>query len=120
MIIAAPIDRDGQVGHSWGKARTVAVASVVAGQLGEWAEFEVGWDRLHDEGTHGSHHARVVSFLRAHKVEVVAVDHVGDGMRRMLATMRIALVEGVRGPARDALVAVADRAMQSSEIPPGV
>lgn len=107
MIIAIPVDPEGQVGHSWGKAPAVAVARVGAAGVEDWAEFAVEWDRLHDEGTHGSHHARVVTFLRDHEVEVVAVRHVGDGMRRMLPSMGVRLVEGVAGPARTAVVEVA-------------
>lgn len=115
MIIAVPVDPDGQVGHSWGRAPTVAVASVAAGSLDSWTVVEVGWDALHDEGSHGSHHARVVTFLRDHGVQVVAVNHVGDGMRRMLPTMGITLVEGVHGPARDAVVAVAGQLAEHSD-----
>lgn len=116
MIIAAAIDPDGQLGHSWGKARRVAIADVVAGRVEAWDEFDVGWDRLHDEGSHGSHHARVVAFLREHRVQVVAADHVGEGMRRMLATMGTTLVEGARGPARAVLVSLA--ALPDSEEAP--
>lgn len=111
MIVATPVDPGGQVGHTWGRARQVGVAEVSEGNVVRWEVHDVDWDRLHDEGTHGAHHARVVGFLRAHAVQVVLVDHVGDGMRRMLATMGIDLREGVRGDARSAaLAAAADRA----------
>ena len=105
MIMAAAVDPNGHVAHSWGKAPVVAVASVEDGEVTSWREHPVGWDLLHDEGTPGSHHARVVTFLRNHCVEVVLVDHVGDGMRRMLPSMGIRLVEGAQGRAREAMVA---------------
>ena len=73
----------------------------------EWTLVDVGWDRAHDEGSHGSHHARVATFLRENSVQVVAVDHVGEGMRRMLPSLGIRLVEGVAGPARAATISVA-------------
>ncbi len=103
MIIAAPVEPDGSVGHTWGKARSVVVARVEAGRIADWTPYEVAWDVLHDAGTHGSHHARVITFLRAHDVGVVLVDHVGDGMRRMLTSAGIDLREGVGGDARAAM-----------------
>lgn len=107
MIVAAAIEPDGTIGHAWGKADTVAVARVADGRIQDWQQHRVGWDRAHDQGTHGSHHARVVTFLREQGVEVVLAHHVGDGMRRMLGSMGVRLVEGVGGDARAAMVAAA-------------
>ena len=101
MIVAIPVGPDGRMGHSWGKARTVAVAEVVDGAIAAWQEHEVRWDELHDTGSHGSHHARVVTFLRDNQVQSVVVDHVGEGMRRMLTSMGVALHEGRSGDARE-------------------
>lgn len=106
MIIAVAVAPDGTVGHSWGKAPSVVVARVEEGQILDWQPYDVDWDRSHDEGTAGSHHARIVTFLRAHAVEAVLVDHVGDGMRRMLGSMGIRLVEGIGGDARAAALGV--------------
>jgi predicted Fe-Mo cluster-binding NifX family protein len=61
--------------------------------------------RLHDEGTPGSHHARVVSFLRDHQVEAVVANHIGDGMVRMLDTMGLPTHLGAAGDARAAVLA---------------
>ena len=107
MIIAAAVEPNGSLGHSWGKAKSVVVATAEADEIIDWRPYEVAWDLLHDEGTPGSHHARVVTFLQAHDVELVLVDHVGDGMRRMLAGMGVELREGVRGDARAAMLAAA-------------
>ena len=89
----------------WGRADWVALADVVDGEIASWQEVEVSWSRLHDEGTPGSHHARVVTFLREHGVEAVVVDHMGDGMVRMLDTMRLPVHSGAAGDARAAVKA---------------
>ncbi len=107
MIIAAAVEPDGSVGHSWGKAKSVVVATVEAGRVEDWRPYEVAWDLLHDEGAPGAHHARVVTFLRTHAVQMVLVDHVGDGMRRMLTSMGVDLREGIHGDARAAMLAAA-------------
>jgi predicted Fe-Mo cluster-binding NifX family protein len=106
VVVAVPLDGE-QVGSRWGRAERVAVAVVTDGVISWWTEHAVGWDQAHDAGTEGQHHARVVRFLRDQRVQVVAADHVGDGMVRMLATMGVALVTGAHGPARDTAVAAA-------------
>ena len=103
MIIAAAVEPDGSVGHSWGKARSVVVAVVEGDEVTDWRPYEVSWDLVHAEGTPGAHHARVVTFLRDHGVEMVLVDHVGAGMRRMLTSMGVDLREGIGGDARAAM-----------------
>lgn len=113
VVVAVPLDGT-QVGPRWGKAARVAVAVVVDGAVAHWAEHPVGWDVLHDEGGEGQHHARVARFLRDQSVEVVAVDHVGPGMERMLSSMGIALVTGGHGPARDAVLHAAAQGRRSA------
>ena len=110
--IALAVDPSGAVGASWGKARTVAVATVRDGSIVAWDEFDVAWDEAHDQGTHGSHHARVVTFLREHEVDTVLAAHVGEPMVRMLNTMGLRLELGVTGDARAAVEA------QAAEPPP--
>jgi predicted Fe-Mo cluster-binding NifX family protein len=108
MHIAIPVTTDGAVDHSWGRAPRVAVADVVGGAVVDWQEFEVGWDRLHDEGTEGGHHARVARFLQEHGVTRVAVDHMGPGMTEMLRRMGIAVVLGAAGDARQVALDAAE------------
>lgn len=103
MIIAVATDPAGRVAHSWGKARTVAVAQVDEGHIQRWSEYEVGWDVSDDAGTHGAHHAAVARFLREHEVTAVLVTRVGDGMARMLRTMGLRVESGVSGDAREAV-----------------
>lgn len=102
MRVCVPITGDGQVDPRWGRADRVAVADVIDGEICGWQEFTVGWGTLHDQGTEGSHHARVARFLRDHQVQAVAVQHVGPGMQRMLGSMAIRLVTGAGGDARSA------------------
>ncbi len=97
-----------QVGGGWGRAQRVAIATVQDGAVTAWTEHDVRWDLAHDEGTEGSHHARVVTFLRENDVQVVATGHMGPPMARMLATMGIkALVEAAGDPREVAVAAAA-------------
>lgn len=103
MIICIPITTTHEVDPRWGRADWVALAEVDAGKIANWREVEVSWSTLHDEGSDGSHHARVVKFLRDNHVDVVVVDHMGDGMTRMLKTMGIPVYLGASGDARTAI-----------------
>lgn len=100
MIVAIPVDADGQVAHGWGRAPKVAVARTVDGAIVDWQVHDVGWDVAHDTGTEGSHHARIARFLRENGVETVVAGHMGDGMVRMLSSMRVPVVLGAQGDAR--------------------
>ncbi len=102
MIVCIPVTPDGQVGDSWGRAPRVAVADVSNGGIAAWEEFDVAWDRLHDEGTEGGHHARVARFLADHGVQAVAAGHMGPPMQHTLARMGIAVKLGASGDARRA------------------
>jgi predicted Fe-Mo cluster-binding NifX family protein len=105
MIVCVPVTSDGQVDHRWGRAEWIAVANIVNGEVESWQEIEVSWDRLHDEGTSAQHHARVARFLRQNHVEGVVAHHVGDGMVRMLDTMKLPLFLEATGDARIAVLA---------------
>ena len=105
MIICAPVTSEGMIDPRWGRTDWVAVADVVDGEIVTWQEIEVSWSRLHDEGEPGSHHARVVKFLRDHDVEAVVANHIGDGMVRMFDTMGLPAYLGAAGDARAAVQA---------------
>ncbi len=105
MIVCAPVTSEGMIDPRWGRADVVAIADVVDGEVFTWREVEVSWSRLHDEGTPGSHHARVVSFLRDQHVEAVVANHMGDGMLRMLDTLNLPVHLGAAGDARTAVQA---------------
>jgi predicted Fe-Mo cluster-binding NifX family protein len=105
MIVCAPVTEEGMIDPRWGKADWVAVANVIDGEIDTWQVVEVSWSRLHDEGTPGSHHARVATFLREHEVEAVVANHIGPGMVRMLDTMSLPVHLGAAGNARAAVQA---------------
>lgn len=100
MIVCVPVLPDGSIDPRWGRAQRVAVADVDAGAIRSWEEFDVGWGSAHDSGPEGQHHARIARFLTEHRVQRVVADHVGEGMRQMLASMKIDLRLGAAGPAR--------------------
>ncbi len=105
MIIATPVTADGQSAAAWGKAHWIGVASVEDGAVTDWQVHEVGWDVSHDEGTHGSHHARIVLFLKEQGIEAVVVDHMGPGMVRVMETMGIPLLPASPGDAKASVLA---------------
>ena len=105
MIVCVPVTPEGEVDPRWGRAARVAVARVEGGRIAAWDEHDVGWDVLHDVGTEGGHHARVATFLRDHRVEVVVAGHMGPPMAQMLANLRILARTGAQGDARAAVAA---------------
>jgi predicted Fe-Mo cluster-binding NifX family protein len=110
MTVCVPVAAGGQVDRRWGRAARVAVAEIQDGALVGWREFDVAWDRLHDETTEGGHHARVARFLRDNHVECVAAGHMGGEMTRMLEHMGIVVRLGIDGDARAAAIAAAGTA----------
>lgn len=105
--VCVPATPQGQVAPGWGRARTVAVATLANGSIADWDEIEVGWDAAHDIGSEGSHHARIARFLREHGVGVVVAGHMGPGMLRMLTSMGLQVELGAVGDARKAVTSAA-------------
>ena len=105
MYVATPVDAQEQSAHAWGRAHWIAVADVSDAGIASWDVHEVGWDELHDSSTHGSHHARVVSFLKDQHIQAIVVDHVGEGMQRMLTTMGIPMLPASPGDAKASVLA---------------
>jgi predicted Fe-Mo cluster-binding NifX family protein len=71
--------------------------------MSETSIIEVGWNALHDAGTEGSHHARVVRFLREQAVTDVVAHHMGDAMHNTLGKLGIRVHLGAEGDARTAV-----------------
>jgi predicted Fe-Mo cluster-binding NifX family protein len=94
---------DGTIGGGWGRAHTVGIAKVVDGKVTDWRVEDVGWGALHDTGTEGSHHARIVRYLNDNGVTVVVTGHMGDGMRNTLAKMGVTVHLEIGGEAKAAL-----------------
>ena len=104
MNVMIPVRPDGSVEPRFGKAPMVAVAQVDDnGHIADWQTFKVEWDHLHDEGTEGSHHARIVRFLREHDVVACVATHAGIGMQRTLAAMNIPLLSATLPQARQSV-----------------
>jgi len=79
----------------------VAITDIEDGVVQSWDEHEVGWDVLHDEGAHGSHHARIVKFLRENNVDAVIINHCGAPMLNTMQKMGLIIALDAEGPARD-------------------
>ncbi|MDR1077750.1 MAG: hypothetical protein LBL55_03645 [Propionibacteriaceae bacterium] len=111
------INLDGDlIGGGWGRARRVAVVDLADGRITSWTEHEVGWDQSHDSApSHGSHHARIVRFLRDQSVDAVLTGHMGPPMARMLDSMGVTALVGLSGPARPAAEALAARLAQAED-----
>jgi predicted Fe-Mo cluster-binding NifX family protein len=107
MIAAVSITPDGQVAPGWGRARRIVTATVRDGVIADWQELDVAWDVLHDEGTEGAHHARVVRFLRENHVDTVITGRLGAGMARTIEAMNIRLLQGQVGDVRSVVLEVA-------------
>lgn len=107
MIVCVVVNESGEVGGGWGKARRVALATVADGAVTDWREVDVGWDVAHDMGSEGSHHARIVRFLREDAVDVVVAGHMGPPMQNTLTKLGVRVVLDASGDARAAALAAA-------------
>jgi predicted Fe-Mo cluster-binding NifX family protein len=103
--VCVPVTGTGVIDPRWGRADRVAVADISDGQVTGWEEFDVQWGVLHDSGTEGSHHARIVRFLRDHGVEAVVADHMGGGMAHTMDRMGVKVFLGAGGDPRKAVLA---------------
>ncbi len=104
MVVCVPVTPSGGIDR-WGRARRMAVAKVEAGVISDWQEWDVGWDRAHDAGTEGAHHARVARFVREHRVETVVATRMGPDMAHMLDRLGVEVRLGAEGKARAAVLA---------------
>ena len=97
----------GTVTGGLGRAQLVAVAHVRDGVVEQWAEHHVGWGDLHGTGPEGTHHARIVRFVREHGVECVVTSGLGEGMRTTMAKLGVTVRTDLTGDARDAALVAA-------------
>ena len=107
MRVGVTSTPDGRVGGGLGRAQTMAVADVRDGSIASWSEIEVGWGDLHGTGTEGSHHARIVRFVREHALETVVTSGLGESMRTTMGKLGVAVRTDLAGDARDAAVTAA-------------
>ena len=102
--VAVPVRSDGTVDTRWGKAEHIGLARTAGATITDWQIVEVGWNALHDAGTEGSHHARVVRFLREHAVTDVVAHHMGDSKQNTLGKLGIRVHLDAAGDARAAVI----------------
>ncbi len=110
MIIAVPVTADGLVDPRWGKAQTIAIAKITTDpdvQIELWEEHPVGWNVLHDQGAHGTHHARIVKFLKEHNVNAVVINHCGASIMNTMQKMGLVIAVEAVGPAKEVLIQAA-------------
>ncbi len=100
MKVLVPVNSDGSGGAHFGKAHWVAVADVQDGHIADWQVHEVAWEVSHDMGSHGSHHARVIGFLKDHSIGFVVAGGMGGGMARMLDSAKITVLPATAGDAQ--------------------
>ena len=101
------VSPQGTVTGGLGRAQDVAVAEVRDGVVTQWAEHHVGWGDLHGTGPEGTHHARIVRFVREHGIECVVTSGLGEGMRTTMAKLGVAVRTDLAGDAREAAVEAA-------------
>lgn len=109
VVVCIPVASDGTVEHRWGRAPHVAVATVRGSEIVDWTEHAVRWDVLHDTGSEGSHHARVIRFLRENGVTAVVASHMGPPMATSITKLGLALHLGATGDARQAVLHALDQ-----------
>ncbi len=102
-VMCIPVDAQGQVDPRWGWALRVALVTVEDQKIAGWNEVDVHWDALHDQSGEGQHHARVAKFLMDNGVTDVVASHMGQGMARMLASMRLEIHLDASGDAREVI-----------------
>ena len=101
MIVGVTTTPHGTVGGGLGRAQTVAVADVRDGEVTSWTEVPVGWGDLHGIGPEGTHHARIVRFVREHGLERVVTSGLGEGMRTTMGKLGVVVRTDLTGtPAR--------------------
>jgi predicted Fe-Mo cluster-binding NifX family protein len=105
MIIGVTTTPHGTVGGGLGRAQTVAVADVRDGEVTSWTEVPVGWGDLHGIGPEGTHHARIVRFVREHALECVVTSGLGESMRTTMGKLGVVVRTDLTGDARAAAAA---------------
>lgn len=107
MIVAVTTTPQGTVGGGLGRAQSIAVAEVRHGAVASWAEVHVGWGDLHGSEPEGTHHARIVRFVREHALEAVVTSGLGEGMRTTMGKLGVVVRTDLSGDARAAAVTAA-------------
>lgn len=110
MKIAAAVAADSLQLVGLGRAPRIALGTVVDDVLTDSTVLDVHWDELHGDhechhdgqddkaghahASHGSHHARIVTFLRENEVDAVLAAHAGPPMVNTIMKMGLAFLAG--------------------------
>ncbi|MBP3222712.1 MAG: NifB/NifX family molybdenum-iron cluster-binding protein [Actinomycetaceae bacterium] len=102
MYIALPVTDHGDIDSRWGRAHFLAIAETDADtdKLVGWEVTAVRWDELHDSGEPGTHHGRIIKFLKENAVDIVVCHHMGPGIAHSIDKMGIMIVKDAAGDAR--------------------
>lgn len=106
--VFVPVNPDGTVCQGFGRAAQGATARLRDGRVESWTVHRLDWDTLHDAGGEGSHHARIVRFLRDEGVTHVVAGHMGPPMQNTIGKLGLTLVLGADGDAREAALRAAE------------
>lgn len=109
QIVCIPVADDGQLDHTWGRARTVALATVQDGVITSWRTETVNWNVSKDHGNEGRHHARIARFVADNAVTAVIARHMGHDMQSMLTKLGVGVHEVASGDARAAVTSLSRR-----------
>ncbi|MGC8626390.1 MAG: NifB/NifX family molybdenum-iron cluster-binding protein [Acidimicrobiales bacterium] len=107
VVVAVAVTEGGLVDPRWGRASTVALATVRKGVVSGWEEHQVDWGMLRATGSERAHHARVARFMKQHGVGAVVAGHMGPDMLAMLERMGLSVHLGAHGDARQAVLQAA-------------
>lgn len=94
MRFAATIAADSTQLVGLGRAPRVALLDVTDGTVTAQQLVDTHWDVLHDQAGEGSHHARIVTFLRDNAVEGVMAAHAGPPMVNTISKMGLPFLTG--------------------------
>lgn len=100
--LCIPMNLDGTIHDRLGSAPVVATCGIRDGQIVDWTEHPVEWDRTYGVDVPGVHHPRLIRFMRDQGVTDVVADDVCESVQRVMATMGIAAHLHVTGDARTA------------------
>ncbi len=103
MIMGVPVTLDGDLQPHFGRSPQMGIAEVEDGDIVSWELHEVRWDIAHDEGPEGSHHARMVRFMREQAVTHLVIGNMGAPMQNVVTKMGIALIPARSSDPRQAV-----------------
>ena len=128
MRVAVAVLPNGMINAHFGRANTLAIATIENKTVANWEEVKVPFEETHgDHGHHDHHHDHdhdhdhhhhhhqpghhegIKNLLVAQNVDMVLLDHAGPGMQKVMDETEIKIVVGAKGNAQDAVQALIDQ-----------